>query len=294
MRNKLLALLAITIITLLTSSYTYACLYTDASTINCQDFNIIFTTATTSDNENTKNTANIQAQIAYDHQTINVRITNAYPQYEAYLKYTIKNTGKYPAQFTAPTITNPNPEALQITTTNHQNTILQPGQTIQGTTTIHLLATIQQNRQYTFQIKNTATAKEPTHPHTASFWTDQFQAHTTCKSSQATVDPTTLEQYLNQINAQSNIFKFTGTRNQKFQQALNILNPSGYVNTETKLKTQLLALWLNQIADWTENYTVDHKTAQQIIQGSETALLNHQTNKYATWKNLCELFNNLT
>jgi hypothetical protein len=62
---------------------------------------------------------------------------------------------------------------------------------------------------------------------------------------------------------------------------------------EDKLKAQLLALWLNYIARWTEGYTLNGMTAWQIIQGSENALLNKQTTQYQYWKDLCESFNKL-
>ena len=293
MKTKTLTLLAITIIALLTTSYSYACITTNPQTVNCYRIDIEFTSVKTADNENTQNTAKIKAQITPDHNTINVHITNAYPNYEAHVTYTIKNTGNQPVQFTSLTISNPNPEALQITTTNHQGTILQPCQTTQGTTTIHILPTAQQHRQYTFKIENTAEHKKQCHPHTTSFWIDQFQAYLD-RNGQSSIDAATLEQYLNHVTSQSQTFRFRGTQNQKFQQAANILDPPYRGNTETKLKAQLLALWLNQAAEWTTDFQVDGKTAQQIIQGSENTLQNRQTSRCDYWQKLCEQFNNLT
>jgi hypothetical protein len=77
---------------------------------------------------------------------------NAYPSYEAYITYTIKNKGKMPAYLNSLTIKNPNPEALEISTTDHTGTWLQPDQTTQGTTTICILQAAKQNWQYQFQI----------------------------------------------------------------------------------------------------------------------------------------------
>jgi hypothetical protein len=90
------------------------------------------------------------------------------------------------------------------------------------------------------------------------------------------------------------IFKFTGTQKEKFQQALNILSPPTSSSMEAKLKAQLLALWLNYMAGWTGGYKYGGKTAQQIIQGSENALTNHQTSQYEYWKNMCDGFNNIS
>ena len=60
-----------------------------------------------------------------------------------------------------------------------------------------------------------------------------------------------------------------------------------------KLKAQLLALWLNYVAGWTEGYTLDGMTAQDIIKGSENTILKGLTGEYEYWKNLCENFNKL-
>jgi hypothetical protein len=62
---------------------------------------------------------------------------------------------------------------------------------------------------------------------------------------------------------------------------------------EAKLKAQLLALWLNYVAGWTEGWTLNDMTAGEIIQGSEDALINHRTSEYRYWKDLCDDFNNL-
>jgi archaellum component FlaG (FlaF/FlaG flagellin family) len=294
MKTKLLIALALTMIALSLIGYSYAC-QNGGIHINCcqPNCNIKFTLATTSDNENTKEVATTTAQIINDGNTINAYISNGYPCYEAYITYTIKNTGNCPIHFTGVTITNPNPEALEITTTNHTCTWLQPCQTTQGTTTVHILQTAQQNWQYQFQIKITAECQTcQGKPRTIGFWKHQFSTATCTTKGNQQVDSATLERYLDQISAQSQIFEFTGTRKQKFQQALNILNPPGS-SMQAKLKAQLLALWLNYAAGWTNGYTVNDKTAWQIIQGSENALLNNQTNKYEYWKNLCDAFNNI-
>jgi hypothetical protein len=109
-----------------------------------------------------------------------------------------------------------------------------------------------------------------------------------------TITAETLEQYLNEISSQSQIFKFSGTLSQKLQQAQDILEQTNRVNTEPQLKAQLLALWLNQAADYSTNYQIEGKYAQQIIQSTENAIKNRQTRNYGYWQELCEQFNNLT
>jgi hypothetical protein len=289
--KKVLTTLALTIITLMAIGYSYACTNGGIS-INCYcNCDLSFTKVTYWDNEIQKDVANVNAYITCDKDTINVIITNGYPCYMAYINYTIKNTGNYQIQFTNLTIINDNPEALDITTTNHTSTTLNPCQTISGTTTVHILQPAKQNWTYTFQIKIGAQCKTKGYPRTIGFWKNQFDK-ALCKPGKPQIDPDTLENYLNQISAQSPIYEFTGTRTQKFQNASKILSSPWYT-IEAKLKAQLLALWLNYVAGWTEGYKYKGMTAWQIIQGSENALLNHQTNKYEYWKEMCDGFNNL-
>jgi hypothetical protein len=292
MKTKIFALLILAIIALSIIGYSYAC-YNGGIHINCYQpyCDLKFISVTTSDNEIEKDVGNVSAEITCDRYAINAYITNAYPCYEAYICYTIKNKGTCPIHFDSVTIINLNPEALDITTTNHTCTCLSPYETVKGTTTVHTLQPAQQNGQYTFQIKIGASCQTE-HPRTIGFWKNQFSPYL-CKNGKAQIPAATLEQYLNQISSQSQIFKFTGTRNQAFQKAIDILSPSTHSSMETKLKAQLLALWLNYMAGWTEGYKYGGKTAQQIIQGSENALINHQTSKYEYWKNLCDGFNNL-
>ncbi|MEM3579744.1 MAG: hypothetical protein QXH40_05680 [Candidatus Bathyarchaeia archaeon] len=290
--KKLLTALALTILTLMVISYSYACL-NGGIQINCYcNCDVKFTKVTTSDNEIEKNVATTTAIIeGCDADTIKVYITNGYPCYEAYINYTIKNVGSRPVHFDGLTIINPNPEALEITTTNHTCIWLSPCEKISGLTRVHILQTAEECHTYTFKIKIGLTCQKY-YPRTIGFWKNQFDKALS-KAGKPQIDLDSLESFLDQISAQSPIYEFTGTRREKFQQALNILSPPWYSNMEAKLKAQLLALWLNYVAGWTEGYTYKGMTAWQIIQGSENALLNKQTWRYEYWKNMCDGFNNL-
>jgi hypothetical protein len=288
--KKLVVMLTLTIIALLTVGYGYAC-KNGGINIKPNKFDVAFTNVIASDNEAEMDVAITSAQITPDGNTINVYILNAYPGYEAYITYTIQNKGKMPAHFISLTITNPNPEALEITTTDHTGTWLPPDQTTQGTTTIRILQEAKQNWQYQFQISIGISFQEK-RPRSIGFWKQQFSTNLD-KSGKPQIDAQTLEQYLNQITSQSQIFKFTGTQQQKLQKALDMLEMPRNPTMEDKLKAQLLALWLNYAAGWTEDYTLQGMNAWQTIQSSENALQNHQTRQYEYWKNLCEDFNNL-
>jgi len=287
--KKLFATLILTMIILTAIGYSYA--YSNSGIHINSNCDIEFTTVTTTDNEIEKDVANVHAQITPDGNTIQTYISNAYPCYQAHITYTIQNTGNKPTHFTNTTITNPNPEALEITTTNHTCTWLQPGETTEGTTTVHILQPAKQNEQYTFQIK-IGVKCQTEYPRTIGFWKHQFASYL-CKSGKPQIDADTLENYLDQIST-SPIYEFNGSRKNKFQQALNILEMPRRPTMEDKLKAQLLALWLNYVAGWTGGYKYKGYTAEQIIQGSETALHNHQPNNiYEYWKNMCDGFNNL-
>jgi len=290
--KKPLAILTTILIALLTIGYSYA-RWSNRININPnKNFNIAFINTLTSDNEAEMDVAAIHAQITPDQNTINIYIINAYPSYEAYVTYTIKNIGKIPSRFDSLTIKNPNPEALEITTTDYTHTWLQPDQTLQGTITIRILQKANENQAYPIQIIMGFSCKEEK-PRSIGFWKQQLLAALTQSESQLQIAPATLEHYLNQISTQSPIYEFTGDREQKFQQALNILDLLESTTMEAKLKAQLLALWLNYIAGWTEGYTSEGMTAEDIIEGSENAITEQLTGKYEYWKNLCEKFNNL-
>jgi len=189
-------------------------------------------------------------------------------------------------------IVNPNPEASEIKTTNHTCTWLQSCQSIKGRTTVHILQPAKQDWQYKFQTKIGVLCNPEVHPRTIGYWKNQF-SQCLCRDGKPQVSASTLEQYLNKISSQSRICKFTGTQRQKFQQVLAMLQVYESSSMEAKLKAQLLALWLNYVSDYSNGYTYQGKTAQQIIQGSENTLLNHQTSKYEYWKNMCDGFNKL-
>ena len=289
--KKLAAILTLTVIALLTIGYGYG--RKNSGIDNKPDkFDLAFISVVAGDNEAEIDVAVASAQITPDGNTINVYISNAYPGYEAYIIYTIQNKGEIPARFDSLTIKNPNPEVLEITSTDHTYVWLQPGQTVQGEATIHILEKAEENQQYTFQIIMGLSSKEEK-PRTIGFWTQQFSAAITQTENQLQIAPETLENWLDRISTESSVMKFTGSKEEKFQQALNLLEVPRYPTMEDKLKAQLLSLWLNYVAGWTEGYTVQGMDARQIIQGSEDVLQNQQTYRYEYWKDLCEDFNDL-
>jgi len=305
-KTKIFALIILAIIALTSIGYSYACL-NGGIQVNCYPSyycNVVFIKVRTYDNEIEKDVGKVYAQISCDGGTIQVCIDNSYPCYKAYINFTIKNTGCKPVHFDTLTIINPNPEALEITTTNFTCTWLQPCQlcqlcqpcqpceTVKGNTTVHIIQTAQECHTYIFKIEIKYSCGEKPHPCTIGFWKNQFPK-ALCKSGNPQIPAATLLQYLNQISNQSNVFNFTGTQKEKFQQALDILDLPRRPTPEAKLKAQLLALWLNYVAGWTDGYKLNGKTAWQIIQGSEYALTYNKTSKYEDWKNLCDDFNNL-
>ena len=293
MRNKkMLISLFLAIIVLTSIGYSYAC-YKGRIHVNCCcNCDVEFTSVITGDNEVEKDVASIIAEITDEGSTINAYIINGYPCYQAHITYTIKNMGSYPVHFTNVIIENPNPEALEITTTNHTCTWLSSDETVQGTIIIHILQQAKENWQYRFRIKIDVECRPECHPRTIGFWKIQF-AKALFRRGRLRIPTATLEHYLDKISSQSEIFDFTGSRREKFWQAIAILRTRFRSSMEAKLNAQLLALWLNYVAGWTDGYTYEGMNAWQIIQGSENVLLSHETEEYEYWKDMCDGFNNL-
>jgi hypothetical protein len=241
-KTKIFAIIILAIIALSIIGYSYAC-YNGGVHIDCYQPNcdLKFVSVTTSDNEIEKDVANVSAEITCDRYTINAYITNAYPCYRAYINYTIQNKGTCPIHFDNLVIINGHPEALEITTTNHTCTWLQSGETVKGTTTVHILQPAQQNWQYTFQIK-IGVSCQTGYPRTIGFWKNQFSTALCKIKGHQQVSSSKLEQYLNQTSSLSEVFEFTGSQKDKFNQALTILSRYTSSNMEAKLKAHRLAL----------------------------------------------------
>jgi hypothetical protein len=293
-KTKIFALIILAIIALTSIGYSYACL-NGGIQVNCYPScycNVVFIKVRTYDNEIEKDVGKVYAQISCDGGTIQVCINNSYPCYKAYINFTIRNKGSCPVHIDEVTIQDYNSTALEIEMTNIiACTWISPCETINGLLTVHTLQEAQEYHTYTFKVIIKVSCETERHPHTIDFWQNQF-SKALCKNGNPQVPPATLEHYLDLISSQSPFYEFTGNRTQKFKQALNILSPSTHSSMEAKLKAQLLALWLNYVAGWTDGYKVDGKTAWDIIQGSEYALL-HLTSDYRKWKDLCDRFNNL-
>lgn len=295
MKTKIFAMLILTMIALSTIGYSYACWNGGIHISNCCSCckcDVEFTKVATTDNEIDGNVANVYAEIKSFKDKIEICIVDSYPCYEAYINFTIKNTGNKPAHIDEITIEDYDKTALEIEMTNMiACTWIGLGETTNGQLTVHTLQEAKQNWQYTFQARIRTSCQPQRHPRTTSFWKYEFRA-TLHKIDKLHIPKEKLEGYLDQITTQSDVFDFTGTQIRKFKQALETLKTRGLCE-ETKLKAQLLALWLNHVVGYAEGYKLSEMTAYQIIQGSETALANHQTSQYKYWKNLCSNFNKL-
>jgi hypothetical protein len=130
------------------------------------------------------------------------------------------------------------------------------------------------------------------HPRTIGFWKHQFRVALD-RERKLHIPAETLEQYLDEITSESNVYSFTGTQTEKFEQALIILKIPCPMTMEKRLKAHLLALWLNDVAGFADGWKYAGMTSDEIIQGSENVLINHQAGQYEYWKNMCDGFNNL-
>src|SRR5271157_64315 len=285
--KKFLVILIIAIVAVSVISYSYACTRNGTDT-DCS-CGIIFTRVSASTNQLLRNIATVTAKITPNGEAIDVCIAKAYPGYKVTITFTIKNTGTIPVHIDEVHIYQYNTTALQIEVSN-MIAWLNPYKTLNGSETIQILNGASQKWQYTFTTEIIASCQPQIYPHSLGFWKDEFCGALGRNKNEQNLCPATLQNFLDQITGQSRIFRFTGTQKQKLTQALNILQISP-TNMENRLKTQLLALWLNYVAGWTAGYTIQGITAKQIITGSESALNGRQTQKYGYWEGLCESFN---
>jgi hypothetical protein len=158
-----------------------------------------FAKATTHDNEVGKDFGHVSARIIDCGQSIEMTITNGYPHYQAYLNYTIQNVGTLPIQASFLTITNPNPQELKVTSTDHTGTWLQPSQTVHGKTNVTILDTAKQGSYYTFKIQIDFACSSK-YPRSKGFWQEEFRK-ASCGSNKGQISASTIESYLNHITA---------------------------------------------------------------------------------------------
>lgn len=290
--KKTVAILALAIVLVSVMSYSYASL--NGTTKTCSCFGIEFTAVSVSDNEIGRDIGKVWAQITCDGKRIDVHMTQAYPSYEAYVNFTIMNTGTLPIHIDEVRVGPYDRDALEIETTNLAAcTWISPGRTLRASEAVTILVGARQGWSYAFTVEIKTSCQPLQHPRSVGFWKHEFSVALGEILGEQHITPATLESYLNQITSQSRVLRFTGTQKQKFTQALSILQILSNANMEAKLKSQLLALWLNYVAGWTTGYALCGMTAQQIIEGSENALLSHRTNQYGYWKDLCDGFNNI-
>ena len=290
--KRTIAIIILGVIIVGLTSYSYACL-NDGTKPPCY-CDIAFVSVSTTDNEAEGNIASVFAQITCEGKTLDVCIKNAYPRYEAYVTFTIKNRGSLPIRIDGVSIAEYNKEALQVKIAGLTPPLLiGPSGTAVASETVRILEGAKQGWRYTFKVEIEGSCQAPKHLRSAGFWKNEFCVALDKKNGEALLSLSELENYLDQVSRQSQVFKFRGTQKQRFEQAIGILQPQSCSSMEAKLKQQLLTLWLNQVAGWTTGCTLGGTTSQQIIKGSENALLSHRTSQYEYWKNLCELFNDL-
>lgn len=292
MKTRNLTAVLLTLITLTSISIAFALMDNSYACWKKPECKVRFVDVECWDNETEKDVGRVCAWIKCGTKT-KIRICNAYPCYTAYINFTMKNKGSLDVHIDEVCVENPNPEVLEIILNPNLECIwITPCHKIEGQLAVHILQTAQECHTYTFEITIKPSCGERPHPRTIGFWKHQFKVALRRKG-EAQVDPDTLEELLDEISAESEVFEFTGSREEKIKAAYKILRVRFFSSMEAKLKAQLLALWLNYVAGWTEGYTLDGMTAIEIIEGSEGVLNTGATNEYEYWKNLCDKFNNI-
>jgi hypothetical protein len=133
------------------------------------------------------------------------------------------------------------------------------------------------------------------HPRSKGYWLHQVKVYAE-GYGRAHLSLDELLQYLHSVGEQSRVFSFNTTIYDVLQEAYITLKLVDASNHELKLKAQLLALWLNKVANYTSGYSLELPngtvlTADEIINIVETALLNEEVDKYESLALLCEEYN---
>jgi len=297
MKAKIGVILLVVIIASAGIGVSYACVNGGVDVRCCPPCGVKFYAVTTADNEfdddvvDPKNVGDVTARIVDYGGGIEVFIVNAYPLYEAYIYFTIKNTGRKPIHIDEVSVEDYDTTALAIDVSGVIDIWISPGETIDGELTVEILQEAKQNWEYSFQVKIKVSCEPRRHPRTIGFWKHQFRVALGGKGK-LHIPAETLEEYLDEITSESNVYSFTGTQTEKFRQAFIILKIPRPRTIERRLKAHLLALWLNDVAGFADGWKYASMTSGEIIQGSENALVD-QTGRYRYWKNKCDGFNNL-
>ncbi|MGF3585339.1 MAG: hypothetical protein ACQXXD_06450 [Thermoplasmatota archaeon] len=300
MKAKIGVLFLVSVIASASIGVSYSCV-NGGIAVNrcCPPCNVKFTDVTTADNEfdddveDPKDVGNVTAWIVECGRGIVVSIVNAYPLYEAYVNFTIKNKGSKPIHIDEVFVEDYDTTALTIDVSGATACIwISPGETLNGGLTVEILQAAKQNWEYSFQVKIKVSCEPQSHPRTIGFWKHQFRVILDGKGN-LHIPAEILEQYLDEITSESSVYSFTGTQTEKFEQAFTILKIPHPRTMERRLKAHLLALRLNDVAGFADGWKYNGMTSGEIIKGSEKALVNHLTGQYKYWKNMCDGFNNL-
>ena len=117
--RKAIILLPISVVALVLLPASYACWtgrwHVVAKPVYCQpECGVIFTCVYASDNEGKEDVAQIDAWVEDSGGKIVTTMTNAYPGYQGYVAFTVKNVGRVPVKITDVTIDNPNPGEVPV------------------------------------------------------------------------------------------------------------------------------------------------------------------------------------
>lgn len=224
-------------------------------------------------------------------KTIKSFITNAYPSYKVYISFTIQNKDSKRVHIDEVSIEEYDNTAFEIAISTIACTWICPGETLDGLLTVHILQEAEQNSQYSFNVKIRTSHNPLMRPRPAWFWKQQFQIALGIMRGSLIVTTEELEQYLDQVSIESEVFHFSGSQKEKFEQALDILKRACSPAVKSRLEGKLFALWLNYVAGWMECLTIEGMIAYEVILGSEHALLNNMKSEYRYWRDLCHKFN---
>ena len=171
--KRTIAIIILGVIIVGLTSYSYACL-NDGTKPPCH-CDIAFVSVSTTDNEAKSNIASVFAQITCEGKTVDVCIKNAYPGYEAYVTFTIKNKGSLPISIDEVCIAEYDKEALQVKIAGLTPPLLIGSSgTAVASEAVRILEGAKQGWRYTFRVKIEGSCQDPKRPRSVGFWKNEF------------------------------------------------------------------------------------------------------------------------
>lgn len=222
---------------------------------------------------------------------IRVSATNVYPGYVFSINFSVVNDGSRRVHVDEVNIEVSDENVLEVVASSMVCMWLCPGEVRRGELVVKVSPEAEANSCYTFNVKIRVSRGLMYRPRPPWWWRQQFQIALGVRRGTLVVSADELERFLDEVSSESMVYGFTGSQVEKFREAVDVLKGAGNPYVRTRLMGELLSLWLNVVAGWTECLEIKGLTAFEIIEGSEDVLQHSMVYQYRYWRSLCHKFN---